>query len=497
MSEKNSSLNLCKNIKLDRGHKNIIDNKNTLISYCQSNFVAFGVFYTYIGRDNAVLVNIPISQIKDCNYIWFENPSFENIDMFAFINSFTMINDSTTRIDYTVDLVHSYLDKWNILPCWVEREHTNNDILGLNILPEPLEGGELITRQHYIERLNPYKIRMKVASWQTTDNNYRVPTPTLENLTDSIRTVDTFGEYYFNFDELTLLQNTIQRYADNNRINDIVSIDLIPYKYSNDALNFSINLQTSSYIPKWEKTKQYPYFAIEVTGSNGSPITYRPELINYGNTGTLNFVENSDNIVDNCVVIKPTNYTEQNNRNYTIVIDGYPSLSVPISGSEVYHQLNDLKNNMNILTSFMSGGVGAISGNPIAMASGGISLVSTLNDIMLGEKVANPRAGSSISNSGKLMNDTYAVTCDIKSVSNYTLKTIDDYFTRYGYNTQKLKQPNTHTRTHFNYVRTRDSVVYGSCGENVLTEVENMLNAGVTFWHTTDIGNYNVSNDVI
>lgn len=86
-----------------------------------------------------------------------------------------------------------------------------------------------------------------------------------------------------------------------------------------------------------------------------------------------------------------------------------------------------------------------------------------------------------------------------KSIKREFARIIDDFFTKFGYKVNRIKLPNIYGRQFFNYVKTVDSIVEGSeIPEKYLNEYREMLNKGITFWHSTDnFLNYNVNNVIV
>lgn len=62
---------------------------------------------------------------------------------------------------------------------------------------------------------------------------------------------------------------------------------------------------------------------------------------------------------------------------------------------------------------------------------------------------------------------------------------IDDYFTMFGYKTNRLKVPNITGRANWNYVKTKGCNVIGNVPQDDLQEIKTMFNRGVTIWHNT------------
>ncbi len=77
------------------------------------------------------------------------------------------------------------------------------------------------------------------------------------------------------------------------------------------------------------------------------------------------------------------------------------------------------------------------------------------------------------------------------------LKIIDDYFTRFGYQINRVKIPNITGRPAFNYIEigTGENFAYGEVPANSLDEINKIARSGVTIWHNhNNIGNYDINN---
>ena len=60
---------------------------------------------------------------------------------------------------------------------------------------------------------------------------------------------------------------------------------------------------------------------------------------------------------------------------------------------------------------------------------------------------------------------------------------IDDYFSMYGYRTDRLKLPNITGRTNWNFVKTQICNVIGNIPQADIEQVKQIMNSGITFWH--------------
>jgi len=76
-------------------------------------------------------------------------------------------------------------------------------------------------------------------------------------------------------------------------------------------------------------------------------------------------------------------------------------------------------------------------------------------------------------------------------------KKLEDFFNAYGYKKNEVKMPNFHTRKSWNYVETKLCNIDGSFNNEDLSDLKKVFDNGITLWHTDDIGNYSLSNEVI
>lgn len=82
---------------------------------------------------------------------------------------------------------------------------------------------------------------------------------------------------------------------------------------------------------------------------------------------------------------------------------------------------------------------------------------------------------------------------------------IDDFFSMYGYKTNRLKVPNRSGRKTWNYVKTCGCTLTGSAPADVTAALVQIYDRGITFWRCTDlsagnpftrVGNYSLDNSL-
>lgn len=78
------------------------------------------------------------------------------------------------------------------------------------------------------------------------------------------------------------------------------------------------------------------------------------------------------------------------------------------------------------------------------------------------------------------------------------LKTIDDFFSMFGYKVNLVKVPNLTGRQNWNYVKTIDCNITGNIPQMDLLEIKNMFDVGVTLWHNpSTFLDYSKSNSIV
>ena len=137
------------------------DLKNTLtftnlqaqLTYFNST-VAFSFdeeYYTFIRENNSIKVDKNIEDVRTCNYLFYNNKGFTNKVFYCFITEMSYVNENCTLIRFETDSFQTWQFDINYKPCYVEREHVNDDTIGLHTIPEGLETGENIVNSEYVD----------------------------------------------------------------------------------------------------------------------------------------------------------------------------------------------------------------------------------------------------------------------------------------------------------------------------------------------------------
>lgn len=145
----NSRIILAKGIKLDKEYNNVLNyTENQMLTLMRStnHIVNEASNYSFIrGSKKSIFVAFTYEECLQANYIAFQNPDYSNKWFFAWIDE--VIFKGSTRgveITFTIDSWTTWFNKISIKPCFVVREHTNDDSIGKNTIPENLDVGDVV-----------------------------------------------------------------------------------------------------------------------------------------------------------------------------------------------------------------------------------------------------------------------------------------------------------------------------------------------------------------
>ena len=271
---------------------------------------------------------------------------------------------------------------------------------------------------------------------------------------------------------------------------------------------------------KESKLKMFPYTVIYISDMKGNQLEIKPEFLKGSNcsimvTGSLG--------TQNKVSYYPSNYkTFLNEAKEHVLIDESPN-NIPILTDATADYIQGNQNSINTKLSLADSnrwvdvGSSVVNAIPLMMlpqtAPLGIAQATTgianaenrrYNEVKtLQAKQADinnlpPNAKNMGGNTSyEWGNGFESPQLFIKTVTNEYAKKLSDFFHMYGYQINELRIPNPHTRSHFNYVKCQSLNVRSGMNREIILRFKSIFENGVTLWHTNDLQNYNVSNEVI
>ena len=541
------SIYLCKTpLENDYNNQLTFANATSQQSYFAGKVQKIENDYTYIKKDNQIVVGIPIDTIIDCNYLFYKNTSFTNKFYYCFITNMEYVNENATRITIEVDVWQTYMFDIVKKACFVEREHVNDDTIGLHTLPEGLETGEFMVNElEYLDQFaNDYYLVCGVSKLteQMAEDNYGTPF----GLTNKIYSGIYSGLTYILFqtaDDLTKFLLT----CDGQGIAEAVySVFIIPksiypqstitytsvtedatfewkdftfdvqYTFSYKLMpnssvettmvqnkTISINTSLGSYTPKNNKMFTGEFNYLYVTNNAGNDAKYNYEDF-YNNTPTFNII---GAITPGCSIrLIPQNYKNYNEGEQYDEFNSYglSGAKYPICSWSSDSYTNWLtQQSVNITQEKMfnvgSAMLGIATGQPLMT---GLALVNTIKETMglRYQREFTPNQIKGCVNSGDVIFSSSNQDFQVykMSVKPEYAKIIDDYFSMFGYKVNEVKIPNIEGRTYWNYVKTLNCNFEGDIPQIYLNKIKEIFNNGITLWHDpTKFLDYSQSNTIV
>lgn len=506
-------LYLCKTpLKNDYKNQLTFANANAQLTYFNSVIEHTFDNYTYIKKDNVVQVGKNIDEIIDCNYLFYKNTGFTNKYYFCFITNMEYVNENCTRITFETDCYQTWLFQIQYKQSFVEREHVNDDTIGLHTVPENLETGEYIVNStDYYNGLDTLKYVIQCTEWSTSDENKPLAT--------------NFGGVYmaggaYVCSTINEVVNILQAFAGRGKSDAVYNLYMIP---ASMITNTSSSLQYSGqnspntdtktitkvntingYTPINKKLLTFPFNYMLISNNNGSSNILHYERFS-GNT--CNFTIKGVPTVGGSIKIIPTNYDNNLNSEEEGLIAGkLPTLNWSDDEYTNWLTQNSVNIGLGIASSgltivgglgMMATGGGAVAGAG-AVVSGAMSIANELGAVY--QHSLQPNSAKGNVNGGDIN------VCDHKngfyfykmSIKEEYARIIDNYFSMFGYKINRVKVPNITGRTNWNYVKTINCNFDGDIPQTDLNIIRAMFNNGTTLWHNpSTIYNYSNSNGIV
>ena len=466
-----------------------------------------------------------IENIYNANYMMFQNTGFENKWFYAFVTDVEYINNHNCRVHYEIDVMMSWLSECTLKNSFIERQHSYTDRVGDNILPEPVSLGEY-KYQTYTElnqTVNHYAIcimRVEVDSGEGSDGNL------YDNVYSGGQLYAVDAEYESAAESINDFLSTYIQKPESIVNMYMVPLHLLPIRegYSTQAESYSgvaavpggipagffrteivpvsSYTQIDGYTPRNKKLWTYPYFFYHVDNGDGAGLDCRYEFFT---NGTPQFQ------IDGCITapvqlrLTPLNYKgavaqgANECRSEFITIAGYPVCSWNYDTYRAWAAQNSVP-------MALQGGL-AVGGLILAAATGGVGAAVAAGAGVLGTAISAVKQGYTASiqadvvkgnlqsgnvNFSKKKMTFYGGACGV--THDYALM-IDRFFDMFGYAYNKVGTINTHSRPHWNYVKTNGCKLVGRCPADAIAKIKQIFDAGVTFWKSAaEVGNYSQNN---
>ena len=588
--------------KHTRWFDTINDQENYFLAKTVVHSMSSATFQRIEGK-NFISVNQSIDSLWGCNYVMFQNASYNNKWFYGFVTKLEYKNQGTTYVHFEIDVFQTWRFQWDFKPSYVLREHCKlweadgtpvvntqdeglnyglnyetvnvmnwkpyDDVFFLVIVTKELMHDRLVgettiqagtiypninaTPQPLCFYVHPFKLDGSLPTcWDGTDNIV-LSDPTellmaLYTMDDAVNNivslyitdyigfpidVDSEGTLTFpssNFVNVNKAYNPPGSASTTSYFNTIYVTDMKGYTGKSAVFT---NKYSDYRTVKESKLLMYPYTVLTLDDMKGNRQNIKNEYITgtdinvtvHGSLGTSNKttygIENyliKDNLepADWFLSSLENSLINSNPNDVPIITD---MLSAYLQGNRnsIQNQLNSTI--FNGYMDFMGGVTGGLANssvnpanggeaNPIGMVNSGVNVVRGMantyfqtqgmiakqKDIVNTPPSISKLGGNTYFDYGHNLSGLYLIK---KQIRPEYQKKLEDFFNVYGYKLNEVKVPNFHTRQYWNYIQTSGCVIQGNFNNEDLQEIKNVFDQGITLWHTDDIGNYSLDNEVI
>lgn len=517
-------------VPLENDYKNTLyfANAQAQQTYFQSRIITSYSYndFSYQRKDQIIRIPEQYDNIYKCNYVMYQNANYSNKWFYAFVTELEYINDGRTDLHIETDVMQTWMFDYTVKASFVEREHVNNDTIGLHTVPENLELGEPIQVENPTELFETgFMTYICVACTEVAKN--------IPNVSDSKKYNGVYsGLYYMLFNSAEDASNYIHAIDSLGKADSIDSIFLIPTRFQFSStwyhatlegysFDFTIlspsNYETvladnqectipstlaNNYTPRNNKLFTYPYNYFYVSNHVGSDVTFRYEDFINNNPIFRVIGAVTPGCSIKCIPLNYKNISDTENSlrsyNYGIVGGKYPICSW---NSDVYTNWltqNGVNIGLDLISSVGAVGVGAITGNAVSISGGFMGIAHTLAETYKHSLIPDQAKGNTNSGDVTFSSQMLDFIAYKMSIRDEYAKIIDGYFDMFGYKVNTIKVPNSNHRQNWWYTKTIDVNINGDVPQNDMQKIKNCYDRGITFWrNASNIENYSVSNNIV
>ncbi|MBR2553447.1 MAG: hypothetical protein IKE94_01185 [Aeriscardovia sp.] len=540
--------------------------------------------YTYVRMNNSIRVAFNAEMLYTYDYVMYQNSNYGNKWFYAFIVGVNYINENTTELLLELDVMQTWYFDYTLVRGFVEREHVDDDSIGLHINPEPempleylydnfypstyendnfyivmlvtgipvyeaagggqtkVKGIEAVSGGRYQNMFNACRALVYKPWIEASLNQFKLDIKDYNKGGGAEAIVDVYCAPVTSIDQNFLVQDgngTMNRWhvADNS----------LPGIVEN---NIRRPLNLNGYTPRNNKLLCYPYCYLEIGDFTGRNEQYRWEFFDLTDTGYVVLKTSLCGVSDCQGYITPMYYNHiENAKTYKpFTFDFTNKVSWIFSTYQTWMAQNSMINQLAIIGSVAGIGAGAATGigaaagilgkgsastanlmqlsgrnsaagqalitsnaqdyakramkagiegaNTNAMSAGTLGALGTAANIYRMSKVPNSAKGNTAGNS-KFQNGYCGWYMASVCIRGQFAHIVDEFFDMYGYQVDRVKIPNREGRRSWNYVKMQNSCHRGNVPSDQMAKINEIYNNGITFWHTSDVGNYSLNNDIV
>ena len=503
--EPNSTIKIIYQCPLDKSYENTLwfESVADQTNYFQNTLGGYTFTKNSYQRVKKGVMRIAKSaeEMYDCNYLAFRNISFGSKWFYAFIDKIEYVNNVTSEITYTIDVIQTWHFDYYMEECFVEREHSVTDEIGDNIVDEGLDTGEYVSDgiDYYpSSALNP---SYQLVVWATFDYSY-TNVGGYHEITGGTELFSglvpiSFPLTHAGISEAIAWLNDVPVI----KLSGIVCITILPYTASAPQGTITYakkdnNLERKTGYVKNKKLYTYPYNFLYVTNNHGKCAVFRYEFFSTQNCTFNVFCDMNPSATE---VIWPKYYKgSADNYDEAIELNGFPQCAFNVDSYKAWlaQNLSSIAMSSLGLTSFFANEMA----NGVTNVAGGLTPLGML--AIIRQEVSGivhtfmpPQSKGNQGNNTLIALDKMKFGFMHKHITKEYATIIDDYFSMYGYATKKLKYPNRSSRPEWNYVKTIGCKIRSGIPSDDAIAIEGLYDKGIRFWkNPAHIGDYTFDN---
>lgn len=524
MSTPQTKLYICSGVRINSSYEHSIyfEDAEAQLAYFQSKAVTHRTAYSFIRKSWKLKVDATMHTASYWDYLFFQN-SESSRWYYYFINNIEYVNDGTVELSLELDVIQTYMWSYNFNPCFVERQHTVSDEVGEHTVLENLDLGEYttqvdtrcmdLTTSHCIliqSTVNPNTkanvlgalvngVYSGMGMWAVNVSHWQGLATLLDGLSDAGKLDGIVSMWMYPQALVTLASG--ENWNDSSTVCKRVSgVEkcVVTYAKAQGTLD--------GYTPRNKKLLCYPFNFLYVSNNTGNSAVYKferfeNERCEFNLEGALS--------PDGTVKLVPQYYNGvPNNHEEGITLSGFPTCAWNADVYKIWLAQNQNQHNTAMTSagiSFLAGTGTAIAGlatGNLAVAGGGVAMgyhsLLSIQNLMAAKQdmsIQPHQAKGSHSVSVNFANNMHTFLVYFKSITAEYAKMIDEYFTMYGYQINRVTVPNIHARPHFTYVKTVGCHIASNLCNEDARKIESIYNNGITFWKNgNNVCNYLLDN---
>lgn len=474
---------------------------------------------------SAVKVAANIDNLRGFNYMFYQNSNHGTKFFYAFITKLIYINEKTTKIVFKTDVYQTWLFDVELLDSYVVREHCVSDELYQHTVPEKFDFKDFT---HY-----PTFNHTFLDGW-----GYLLATTNEIEEGDAIARGRKHsgiyqGLYFYFFDDsaenstaVNDLNSALEK-MDEKGTDSVMFIALIPkfaipYTENNGYVPSTTRVESreitfphmgnsipfGSYTPKNNKLYSYPYFKLIISNHGGDVAEYKIEDFASEDQSlnrwikVIKFKCFGDVSANPSVTVFPLDYKGiSENYDAGLSIGGFPQCAFNSDTFKLWLAKNQFSVGLDTVGNIANIGLGVgstLAGNPLGLtqaASGVTGILNSINSVHQASKEPNKSKGGGAKNNLLTAIGKNKFESHYEMIKERDAIIVDQFFTMYGYQTNRIKKPNVSSRPYFNYVQTIDVNIKGGIPADDMQELKAVYNNGVTLWKpSATVGDYSVNN---